>query len=138
MDALKVLKKYENQYDNSIALFMSSKRGLDPEAVFDLIKVTLLSIPMVESILYITLKTLTNYKQRKTHLDAAMSEKVLSIFALYKKGITIFGSADEFNKWMGVPAFGLGQQKPNDLLDTITGINLISEELTRIEYGDLA
>jgi putative toxin-antitoxin system antitoxin component (TIGR02293 family) len=138
MDAQKVLKKYEKQYDNSIALFMSSKKGLAPDAVFDLIKVTLLSIQTIESILYVTLKTLTNYKQRKTNLDASMSEKVLSIFALYKKGITVFGSVDEFNKWMAVPAFGLGQQRPNDLLDTITGINLISEELTRIEYGDLA
>ena len=134
----KVLKKYEKKYDNSIALFMSSKRGLQPQAAFDLIAVTLLSASMIESILYVTVKTLTNYKQRKTHLNAAISEKVLTIFALYKKGISIFGSVGEFNKWMATPAYGLGGQRPNDLLDTITGINLISEELTRIEYGDLA
>jgi putative toxin-antitoxin system antitoxin component (TIGR02293 family) len=57
---------------------------------------------------------------------------------LYKKGISIFGSVEEFNKWMEAPAYGVGGQRPNDLLDTMTGINLISEELTRIEYGDLA
>jgi putative toxin-antitoxin system antitoxin component (TIGR02293 family) len=134
----KVLKKYEKKYENNISLFLSSKKGLEPQAAFDLIAVTLLSAPKIESILYVTLKTLTNYKQRKTHLNAAMSEKVLSIFALYKKGISIFGSVDEFNKWMAAPAYGLGGQRPNDLLDTMTGINLISEELTRIEYGDLA
>ncbi len=137
-DVQKVLKKYEKKYDNNISLFMSSKKGLEPQAAFDLIAITLLTGPMIESILYVTLKTLANYKQRKTHLNAAMSEKVLSIFALYKKGISIFGSVDNFNKWMETSAYGLGGQRPNDLLDTMTGVNLISEELTRIEYGDLA
>jgi putative toxin-antitoxin system antitoxin component (TIGR02293 family) len=133
-----VLKKYEKKYDNSIALFMSSKKGLAPQAAFDLIAVTLLPGALIESILFISLKTLANYKQRKTHLNASISEKVLSIFALYKKGIAVFGSVDAFNKWMAAPAYGLGGQHPNELLDTMTGINLIQEELTRIEYGDVA
>ena len=117
---------------------MSSKKGLDPQAAFDLIALTLLTGPMIESILYVTMKTLRNFKNCKTHLNAAISEKNLSIFALYEKGISIFGSVEEFNKWMSAPSYGLGGQRPNDLLDTMTGINLIIEELTRIEYGHLA
>lgn len=138
MDVQKVLNKYAKKYDSSISLFLSSKKGLEPQAAFDLISVTLLTAPMIESILYVTLKTLTNYKQRKTHLNAAISEKVLSIFALYKKGISIFGSVDEFNKWMSTPAYGLGEQRPTDLLVSMTGVNLVNDELTRIEYGDLS
>ena len=134
----KVLKKYEKSYDNNIALFLSAKNGLAPQAAFDLIDVTSLTAKMIESILFVTIKTLTNYKQKKTNLNASISEKVLSIFALYKKGISIFDSIDDFNRWMATPAYGLGEQKPNELLGTITGINLIMEELTRIEYGDLA
>jgi putative toxin-antitoxin system antitoxin component (TIGR02293 family) len=136
--ARKVLKKYERKYDNNISLLMSSQVGLDPQAAFDLIDVTLLPGRMIEAILYVTMKTLTNYKNRRTQLNAAVSEKVLSIFALYEKGITLFGSVEEFNKWMSASAFGLGNQTPNDLLNTMTGINLIGEELTRIEYGDLS
>jgi len=134
----KMLRKYEKKYGNPIALFLYSRKGLEPQAAFDLIALTLLPGAMIEDILYVSLKTLANYKQRKTQLNAAISEKVLSIFALYKKGIAIFGSLDEFNKWMAAPAYGLGGQHPNDLLDTMTGINLINEELTRIEYGDVA
>ena len=81
----KVLKKYEKKYDNNISLFMSSKKGLDPQAAFDLIALTLLTGPMIESILYVTMKTLRNFKNCKTHLNAAISEKILSIFALYEK-----------------------------------------------------
>jgi len=134
----KVLKKYEEKYDNNISLFMSSREGLDPQAAFDLIDVTLFPGQMIESILYITLKTLTNYKHKKTQLNPAISEKILSIFALYEEGIIVFGSIEEFNKWMSTPAYGLGNQRPADLLNTMTGIGLINEELTRIEYGDLA
>jgi putative toxin-antitoxin system antitoxin component (TIGR02293 family) len=134
----KVLKKYEKKYDNSISLFMSSKKGLDPQAAFDLIDVTLFPGQMIESILLITLKTLTNYKHKNTQLNPAISEKILSIFALYEDGIMIFGSVEEFNKWMSTPAYGLGNQRPTDLLDTMTGITLINEELTRIQYGDLS
>jgi len=134
----KVLKKYEKKYENSISLFLSSKKGLDPQAAFDLISITAMPGSKIESILYVTIKTLTNYMQRKTTLNAAMSEKVLSIFALYQKGISIFGNVQEFNKWMAAPSFGLGNQLPGDLMTTMTGINLINEELTRIEYGDIA
>ena len=35
-------------------------------------------------------------------------------------------------------AYGIGSQVPQTLLDTMTGIELINDELVRIEYGDLA
>src|ERR1041385_1039225 len=115
-DVDKVLSKYERNYDNSISLFLSSKKGLQPQAAFDLINVILLTPSVIETILDITIKTLRNYKQRKVNLNPVISEKILSIFALYKKGISIFGSVEEFNKWMSEPAYGLGRQRPNDLL----------------------
>lgn len=134
----RVLRRYEKKYDNSIAVLLSSKKGLKPQAAFDLMEVSPLIFSQIESILQVSLKTLRNYKQHDQHLSAAMSEKVLSILALYKKGVSIFGSIGDFNKWMAAPAYGLGMQRPTELLDTMTGILLIGEELTRIEYGDLS
>jgi hypothetical protein len=81
----RVLKKYEKNYDNSIALYLSAKHGLAPQAAFDLIDITELTHKMIESILYVTVKTLTNYRQQKTNLNASISEKVLAMFALYRK-----------------------------------------------------
>jgi putative toxin-antitoxin system antitoxin component (TIGR02293 family) len=84
------------------------------------------------------MKTFTSYQKNKTALDPVISEKLLKIFSLYQKGVTVFGTVDEFNLWLAAPAFGLGKAVPKDLLDTITGIDLVSEELSRIEHGDLA
>jgi putative toxin-antitoxin system antitoxin component (TIGR02293 family) len=84
------------------------------------------------------MKTFTSYKKNQTSLDPVVSEKLLKIFSLYDKGLAVFGNISEFNLWLSTPSFGLGKSIPRDLLDTITGIELVSEELTRIEYGDLA
>ncbi len=134
----KILNKYQKSYNDNMTLVAISKKGLLPQAVFDFIALTDFSFPYVEKVLNKTIKTFTSYKKNKTTLDPVLSEKLLKFFALYSKGQNVFGSVDEFNKWLNEPAFGLGNMVPKDLLETITGIELVSQELTRIEYGDLA
>jgi len=133
-----IFSKYQKSFDNSISILLSSKKGLKADAVFDFIFLSELSSIQVEQVLSKTMKTFTTYKEKKTTLDPVVSEKLLKLFALYNKGAAIFGSIHEFNKWMSEPAFGLGDQVPQQLLDTITGIELVAEELSRIEYGALA
>ena len=133
-----ILEKYQRSFNNDVALVANSKKGLQPQAVFDFISLSEFPFPFIEKVLNKTMKTFTSYKRNKTALDPVISEKLLKIFSLYQKGITVFGTVDEFNSWLAAPAFGLGKGVPKDLLDTITGIDLVSEELSRIEYGDLA
>lgn len=133
-----ILEKYERSFNNDIAIVMNSKKGLQAQAVFDFISLSEFPFPFIEKVLNKTIKTFTSYQKNKTALDPVISEKLLKIFSLYEKGTSVFGSVAEFNSWLSAPAFGLGKAVPKDLLDTITGIELVSEELTRIEYGDLA
>jgi len=62
----------------------------------------------------------------------------LKLIVLYRKGVEVFSSITNFNKWLHKPSFGLGKKIPYSLMNTTTGIDLIFEELVRIEYGDLA
>lgn len=133
-----ILSKYEKSFSNSIALVADSKKGLRAQAVFDFISLSQFSFPVIEKVLNKTIKTFTSYKKSQTNLDSTISEKLLKIFSLYDKGAAVFGNIDEFNKWIAAPSFGLGNVVPRDLLDTVTGIELVFDELTRIEYGDLA
>jgi putative toxin-antitoxin system antitoxin component (TIGR02293 family) len=133
-----VLAKYEKSFASAIALQYDAKRGLKPDAVFDFIALSQYSAQVIEQLLKKTFKTLTAYKAQNTPLDSTISEKLLKLFALYDKGIHVFGSVESFNQWMAEPAFGLGNQVPQTFIDTITGIDLVGEELSRIEYGDLA
>jgi uncharacterized protein (DUF2384 family) len=71
-------------------------------------------------------------------LNASTSEKLLRLYALYQRGLIVFGSAEAFTEWLMKPAFGIGNLVPLTILDTATGIKLINEELVRIANGDLA
>lgn len=134
----RILAKYERCFSTDIALITHSKKGLRPQAVYDFITLTQCPVTDIEKTLNKTLKTFSSYKKNQTSLDPVISEKLLKIFSLYAKGQVIFGNIEELNKWMERPAFGLGNLIPRELLDTITGIDLIAEELTRIAHGDLA
>lgn len=89
-------------------------------------------------ILNISVKTLTRYKTNKSKMSPQNSEHLLKLFALYRKGIEVFDSIVSFNQWLQKPAFGLGGIIPFSYLNTISGIEIIIEELSRIERGDLS
>ncbi|RYE28935.1 MAG: DUF2384 domain-containing protein [Sphingobacteriaceae bacterium] len=129
---------YHSLYANPISLLNSSKKGLDAKAALDFITLSGFTQEQFQDIFKTTIKTIQNYTRSALKLDAALSEKLLKSFALFEKGIELFGSAEAFNNWLHMPAFGLGNQVPVEMMDTITGIGLIEEELIRIAYGDLA
>jgi putative toxin-antitoxin system antitoxin component (TIGR02293 family) len=129
---------YHSFYANQVALLTSSKKGLEAKAALDFLNLSGFSHQQFQDTFKTTVKTIQNYTNQAQKLDASLSEKILKAFALFEKGITIFGSADVFHNWLHQPAYGLGNQIPFDILDTFTGVNLIEEELIRLEYGDLA
>lgn len=129
---------YQPQYLNQISLLTSSKKGLSAKAALDFISISGFSKEEFQETFKTTVKTIQNYATNDLKLDAALSEKLLKSFALFDKGMEVFGSGHAFHQWLNTPAFGLGNQVPFDLMDTITGIELIEEELIRIEFGDLA
>jgi len=85
-----------------------------------------------------TPKTLASYKQKGRYFSSKVTEISIKIKALYKKGIDIFITKENFNSWLERKSFGLGNIKPITLLSTSTGIDLVYEELVRIEFGDNA
>ena len=137
-DITRMLSKYRPYFENDIALLNKARKGLQPQAVFDFIRLAEIPNDRVEIALNRSLKTFQNYKDKKTLLDAVTSEKLLKLFALYSRGEEVFGSVDAFSDWLSRPAYGLGNEVPLHLLDTITGIELINDEIIRIEFGDLA
>jgi putative toxin-antitoxin system antitoxin component (TIGR02293 family) len=88
--------------------------------------------------LHLSERTMQRYQREKRTFDPLQSEKILEIVLLYKKGIEVFGSADKFHSWLETENLALGKTKPKMLFDNSFGINLLKDELTRIEYGVLA
>lgn len=133
-----VLKKYENHPDDRFWLVEQSVVGVPATAVYDLMDLTHLNKEFFAGMLNISSKTLDRYRKAEKRLTPSASELMLKLFTLYRKGEKIFGNLDEFQKWIQEPAYGLGLKIPETMLKTPAGIDLIMEELIRIEYGDLA
>lgn len=88
-------------------------------------------------ILNINPRTLDRNLKDKYTLDIDKSEKALRLDYLINHGINTFGDEKRFSLWINEHNIALGK-KPKDLFNTITGIEIVDEELTRIEYGVFA
>lgn len=90
------------------------------------------------SILHLTERSLQRYKKENKTFDALQSEKILQVLLLYRKGIQIFGNEERFHAWLDLPNLAIGGIKPKSLMDSAFGIDLLKDELTRIEHGIFA
>ncbi|MEM9674363.1 MAG: MbcA/ParS/Xre antitoxin family protein [Bacteroidota bacterium] len=88
--------------------------------------------------LHLSERSMQRYKAEKKRFDPIHSEKILEITFLYQRGLEVFGDSEKFNIWLNTESIALGGVSPKELMDTTFGINLLNDELTRIEHGVLA
>lgn len=130
--------KYEVNPENHYSLVHKAQNGLPASAFFDLLAITGFTSQELASLLDLSFKTIQRYQKDGKKLNPLNSEQLLKIIALYQKAEEVFGSLDSFNQWLRKPSPGLGNHTPFSLMQTSGGIDLIREELTRIEFGTLA
>lgn len=90
------------------------------------------------ALLNISSKTFSRYKSSRQRFDAAQSELLLKLKAMFSLGNEVFGNSTEFRRWLELPAYGLGGLIPQQIIKTSTGIDMVMNELTNIAYGNLA
>jgi putative toxin-antitoxin system antitoxin component (TIGR02293 family) len=74
-----------------------------------------------------------NIKENKM-LNIIQSEKVLEAGILLHKGLSVFGNKEKFVKWLNTPSPVLSAS-PICYIDTHVGIQLVINELHRLEHG---
>lgn len=85
-------------------------------------------------IIGLPLSTIHYYKEQKKLIVGRQAEHVLKLANLFALGIIIFRNDTEFNKWLLHP-FKLSKVIAKDYLYTISGINILIEELHAIGAG---
>ena len=86
------------------------------------------------SIINLSARTISNYKEQNKVLEPSYSEHLLKLIALFEKGEEIFGNIDEFNYWLKKPFWNV-EQTPIDWLNTPGGVDLLAEELDKLAQG---
>jgi putative toxin-antitoxin system antitoxin component (TIGR02293 family) len=132
-----VMVPYTGYFKSPIAKLGAIRQGLQPNAINDLIVVTGATQADVSRWLDITEPTLRKHIQNNRELNLGISEHIIQLFELFNKGLDTFGSLDEFKSWL--KSYNIGVDAiPFDILDTITGIGIVMNELVRIDYGATA
>jgi len=110
------------------------KNGIETRSVNYFLKHTGLTKTQVSKLIHVSIRTLQRNNPEKT-LNINSSERLLELTRLYLLGIEVFGDKDKFNKWLYRENLSLGKQKPIELLETNIGVNMVMDELVRIEFG---
>ena len=132
-----MLVPYQTFFNSPVSRLQVIKGGLSPNSLNDLLQISGSTRFDMAKNLDLTEPTLRKHLGASKELSTSLSEHVLFLLELYDKGLDTFGSIDEFKNWLPQHNIGI-DAKPNDLLDSITGINIVINELNRIDHGILA
>jgi putative toxin-antitoxin system antitoxin component (TIGR02293 family) len=135
---MKKPKDYILSDKDSLAMLNVLREGVDITYFYNLSERISFTLEDWASSLHLSERTIQRYKKENKHFDTIYSERIVQIDLLYKKGADIFGSQENFHTWMETISVPLGGIKPKELLDTAYGINMIADELGRIEHGIFA
>jgi len=91
---------------------------------------------VLAKILHLTPKTFAKYAEESSTIKKDTQEHILMLTALYKHGVSVFESTENFNTWLKTANIFFDNQKPIDFLDTISGLRFVDDRLVALEYGD--
>lgn len=83
-------------------------------------------------------KTLKRNCRFNKSLKPIYKEKILALMLIYNKGIEVWGNKNTFDDWLIAKNIALGGVLPKDLFKNSFGLELLRNEIGRIEYGILA
>jgi len=124
--------------NNILSLIDAVRNGISYSFFNNLVRSSPFSWPEWSSFLHLSERTMQRYKKEKKNFGPVYSEKILEITMLYKYGRDVFGDEKNFHAWLNSTNVSLGNSSPKQLLDSNFGIEMVKDELGRIEHGVLA
>lgn len=94
-----------------------------------------LSRELTADILDISAPTLYRWAKTNKKLDRNFSIKLFEISDLFLYGSEVFGSKENFFKWMNLPNTALGGMEPLELIEIPGGVSKVKDVVGRIEHG---
>ncbi len=123
-----------NLLQNPLELIELSRKGLNRGAIDAVGKQLELSDREIARILNISERTLHRYPTDK-QLDTSSTERLLKLMLLYQYGEDVFSELEDFKLWMRQSMRIFGDKSGVELLDTITGFEVVTNTLKKIEFG---
>ncbi len=120
---------------SSESIFPVIDSGFSVDVITALAKRLGISVNQLVGLLPVSRSTWNRLRTRR-FLDAKLSDRVVLFINLVEDSNRILGP--NFVKWLNRPLRYFNMRTPMSLLNTVTGLNMVSAELGRIEYGVFA
>ena len=127
-------KTVRGKFHTTLDLVDLGERGLTKAALLELASFFELSVAQMAKLLPITERTIQRHS-KGSRLSRSVSEHLLELARVGVRGVKAFGDKSKFLAWLGRANVALGNRKPLDLLASTIGIDLVVDELGRIEHG---
>jgi putative toxin-antitoxin system antitoxin component (TIGR02293 family) len=114
-------------------LIKTLEHGVSPEVIQKVVASTSLPKVKVAKFLNLTPRAL----ERRKRISPGETERLLRLTSIYYRAQSILGGLKAAQNWMEASNMALGDNRPEDLLNTglDAGISLVERELTAIEHG---
>lgn len=119
---------------NDYTLLKKAREGVSTDVFYSLADAINMPEKTLASIINLSPRTISNYRDKQKHLDANYSEHLLKLINLYQHGAEIFGSFEEFGLWLHRP-FWDSEDTPIDFITTPGGVDLVYEEIEKFALG---
>jgi putative toxin-antitoxin system antitoxin component (TIGR02293 family) len=128
--ALNLSQAINSPYD----LVDLARQGLFKSAIDSLAELLELPTKDLAKYLHISERTLQRYEDKKK-LSPELSDHLIQLARVYARTVEVFEDHNKAVKWLKYPILALGGVTPISCLDNFSGIELVLDELGRIEYG---
>jgi len=127
-------KVFSKRIKNRMDLVELSNTGVTKDALVHLSHFLRCSMKQMAALLPVTERTIQRYTPKK-HFNRAVSEQILQIAEVAAKGSKVFGNKEKLLLWMNHPNKALSDKTPMSLLSSKFGVDVVLDELGRIEHG---
>lgn len=110
------------------------RSGIKSSSIASFLKHSNLSQKQLSKIIHLSERTLQRNSPEKL-LDLGASEKLIELCRLFHKGITVFNNKEKLLLWISRTNLPLNKQTPLELMETSLGMDIVLDELIKIEQG---
>lgn len=129
---------YKTDDQGTLALIERVREGIDYSTFSSIVTDTPFELKDWSNYLDLSERTLQRYKKENARFSPLHTEKILELALLNLRGKEVFGDEENYFTWLNSKSVALGGIKPRELMDSTFGIEMVRDELGRIEHGVLA
>ena len=110
-------------------------KGLNPHVILNFRTHFNIPVDTAASMLNTSGPTVYRWMRSNRSLESIFSVKLFEVADLFLYGSDVFGSKDNFFKWMNLPNTALGGMEPQELVVYPDGVSKVRDVIGRIEHG---